>query len=269
LDELRRIIAYLKQLHPEKRETGEINTFIGKEAAGAIGIGNNDKRPPSSSPLSDYQQLTNTPAWQIKVGRRNAWLFSNLSKVCRQVAGKYRKANDCHGLTCDARTKAELLNTSLETPLPEREVQHTVRSVVSWCLNERFRPLGRSSEEATYINRHFRWGLAHVTVAQKANSHGISRSSYYRKGFHRRTPILSNEKKQELLNRAFGSLPIGRQPYEFRRLFTKAGKDYHSCRSTIVNDDSSHLIPSDRDCLTHYPNHCLTIETANEARGPP
>lgn len=183
LAELRQIISYLTELHGID-EKEHVATAI-KDAQRHQKI--NDSivaemrlQKQRSLPINIQRQLARTPASQIHEGERNVWLFSNLSlHFCRPMATSYR--GDPSKFMADALAKATVSNNSLSEPLPGNEITSTVKSIVGWCLSERFRPIGRTSEEATYINRHFRWGVNYVTVAMRARKLGISDRTYYRR----------------------------------------------------------------------------------------
>jgi hypothetical protein len=179
--ELRQFIADLKtghygQVPPLPGDSHERETVASEEKQAFTRRGSGNRFD-----IDTQRQLARTPACQIKIGRRNAWLFSNLSlNFCRSVAPSFRKTNDFAGFTDAALAKALALNDMLESPLDETEVTATAKSIVGWCMSARFKPCGRTSEEASFIAK-LRWGPDHITVSAKAKKLGISRSTYYRR----------------------------------------------------------------------------------------
>jgi Replicase family len=124
----------------------------------------------------------------VIVGERNVFIFSCAAVKCRRIAGTFRNSGyDYSQRYQDFMTRVLPglleLNGKLTSPLDDKEVRASTASAVRYCLSDRYRPLGRTSEEATFINVHFRW-KNHISIEKKARAMGISRRTYYRRGCH-------------------------------------------------------------------------------------
>jgi Replicase family len=163
LAELRELVAQLRELH----------SFLGNAVPGVALVSvpsppdkdclkNASDTPPKTSgqmfPREEQVAYAALSPGQIGDGDRNRYIFSCVSlEHCRPNSYRFKdKAPYIEfGLTY-----ARELNSRLASPLADNEVVEIVTSVVGFCLGKKF---GRSSEEARYINKHYRWGLNYVS----------------------------------------------------------------------------------------------------------
>jgi hypothetical protein len=188
-----------------------MKAMVGRRSAGADDVPDDDKlftedvvvivpkltkkqKVQATFSISQQLQYARIPACEVFKDHRNRWLFSCTSvNFCRKIAEQYRASNDYDGFISDAWDYASQLNQQLVEPLSAKEVKKTVKSVVNWCTSEKYHPVEYSSETARAA-AHMSWlirrGPNHITVEQKAKSHNMSVSTYYRKSLHLRKPIL-------------------------------------------------------------------------------
>lgn len=196
LAELRQIISYLRDL-------------LGEAVDPQHSVEKHDAETRHHQPsvtdankldISIQRQLAQTPSSNIHEGERNLWLFSNLSlNFCRKagVAARFRKNNDFSGFMKAALAKTHELNNRLGDPQPEAECSYIAKSVVGWCMGSNYRPIGRTSEEATFISRYFRWGAEYISNEKKAKASGISPSTFYRRQISK-TKLISKRQQDHV-----------------------------------------------------------------------
>jgi hypothetical protein len=130
--------------------------------------------PPKTSgemfPREEQEAYAALSPGHIGEGDRNRYIFSCVSlEHCRPNSYRFKEKAPFieFGLTY-----ARELNGRLASPLADNEVVEIVTSVVGFCLGKKF---GRSSEEARYINKHYRWGLNYVSeIKVLSEREGIS-----------------------------------------------------------------------------------------------
>ncbi len=181
LAELRDIARYLEELHGNPiDETSVVEAFTDAKTTPLTDYRPNGNRLPINEQLADSRRDPTS----VIVGERNVFMFSCAAVRCRRIAGTFRKSrHDDYSRRYQAFMTTVLLNRKLTVPLDDKEVRASTASVVRYCLSDRYRPLGRTSEEATFINLNFRW-KNHISVEKKARALGISRRTYYRRGYH-------------------------------------------------------------------------------------
>lgn len=185
LVELWGIVRYLEELHGlPVDESPAVETI---EAAKTTGP--SDYRPNGNRlPISEQLAYSGREPGSVVVGERNIFIFSSAAVKCRRIAGTFRKNGTDYSRRYQDFMANVLpgileLNGTLANPLDDKEVRASTASAVRYCLSDRYRPLGRTSEEATFINLNFRW-KNHTSVEKKARAMGISRRTYYRRGYH-------------------------------------------------------------------------------------
>jgi hypothetical protein len=274
LSELREIICFLKE------HLGVIKVAslpLPKPTLREFIRGDNVVVPPKQNKVpkntkknvvSQYYRLINTPGHKIHEGERNNWLFSHLSAFCRRMAGKYRGENgNREEFMSVAVTKANELNSSLSAPLPQTEVIATVRSVVGYCLSDRYRPLGRTSEEARFIANNFRW-KNHISVTKIAAEVGVSRSTFYRRRetFYRLLDKTIGGKQAVYMVGQAMPVPVAPQ---------MSGFVVHQKKNLLAHQEEE-VDLSTPTYNTHYDKYCLILINPKliqyrhqELRGPP
>ena len=188
LADLRELVRYLEELHgPNAPATpAELSTPAGSDPKTYAGP--NGNRLPISQQLSYAGRDPRT----VAVGERNVFIFSCAAVKCRRMATRFRdRAGDYAGFMAAVLPGLLETNARLGSPLDEKEVRNSVSSAVRYCLSDRYRPLGRISAEARFISLNFRWKF-HVSVADKAKAMGISVSTFYRRGYHKKHDLVAS-----------------------------------------------------------------------------
>jgi hypothetical protein len=178
LVELRELVAELRELHE----------MLGNEVPAAVMVtvpatSREETKPNGYAiPYARQQELAVRSASTVQVGERNDWLFSRLAvNHGRPNVNRFKGTNsvraqskrDYTGFTNFLMLIAKRLNSELHDPLDEGEVERTSQSIVKFLLSDRFNR-HRTSDEATFINRHFRWGVDYVSKIQElADEQGI------------------------------------------------------------------------------------------------
>jgi hypothetical protein len=120
-----------------------------------------------SIPYARQQEMARRSASTVQVGERNDWLFSCLAvNHGRPNVNRFKSNRDYTSFTNFLLPIAKRLNSELHDPLDEGEVERTSQSIIKFLLSDRFNR-HRTSEEATFINRQFRWGVDYVSKIQQ------------------------------------------------------------------------------------------------------
>jgi hypothetical protein len=192
LAELHEIVRYLDELHETNvADIRHGNTTNTTNTAVVVAAAAKDEKTPVtrnktvSITISEQRAYAARDPRSIAVGERNNFIFSVTAMKCRAsgVANRFRNNEFDNVANFMAWVLPVILaiNDQLPEPLSTAEVTATVGSVVKYCLSDRFRPLGRSSDEATYIANNFRWGPDYRSVGQQAKAAGLSRATWYRR----------------------------------------------------------------------------------------
>jgi replicase family protein len=187
LAELWGIVGYLEELHgtPVAESPAVETVYAAKTTTTPTDYRPNGNRLPINEQLAHSRREPTS----VIVGERNVFIFSCAAVKSRRIAGTFRNNRDddysqrYQGFMAAVLPGILELNGKLTNPLDDKEVQASTASAVRYCLSDRYRPLGRTSEEATFINLNFRW-KNHTSAETKARAMGISRRTYYRRGYH-------------------------------------------------------------------------------------
>jgi hypothetical protein len=173
LAELRELVGELRELHE----------MLANDVPGAVmvAVPTTSQEPQHKSngysiPYARQQEMARRSASTVQVGERNDWLFSCLAvNHGRPNVNRFRSGRDYIGFTNFLSPIATRLNSELHDPLDEGEVERTSQSIIKFLLSGRFNRHRTSDyEEATFINRPFRWGVDYVSkIQQLADEQGI------------------------------------------------------------------------------------------------
>ena len=226
LSELWGIVRYLEELHG----TPVAEFPVVEAVTDAKTTTPTDYRPNGNRlPINEQLAYSRREPTSVVIGERNLFVFSSAAVKCRHIAGTFRNSRDDYSQRYQAFMATVLpgildLNGKLANPLDDKEVRASTASAVRYCLSDRYRPLGRSSEEATFINVNFRW-KNHISVEKKAQALGISRRTYYRRRYHTKgsqvvAPLrsaIASQRRALMASCSFGTRSLGFNGFADRR----------------------------------------------------
>jgi hypothetical protein len=185
LDDLRQLASELKELHVRflgnEERLAQLRPQYFPSLSSAVEYTRTSRRFAVHEPrITRAQALAINPR-TVGVGERNDAVFNYLRfKGGHPHARKFKPSSNINGFESFLMPIAQEFNSRIPTPLPESDIRTIVRSVAKWCLSDKFRGGGRTSEEARFINFHYRW-KDHKSAAQEAREHNVSKETIYRR----------------------------------------------------------------------------------------
>jgi Primase C terminal 1 (PriCT-1) len=185
LDDLRQLASELKELHvrflSNEERLEQLRSQYFPSLSSAVEHTRASRRFAVHEPrITRAQALAINPR-TVEVGERNDAVFNYLKfKGGYPHARKFKPSSDINGFESFLTPFAQEFNSQIPTPLPESDIRTIVRSVAKWCSSDRFMGGGRTSEEARFINFHYRW-KNHTSAAQEAIEQNVSKETIYRR----------------------------------------------------------------------------------------